>query len=138
MDREPGPTARCGTSRAFAVRPCDRANQAFEEAARVERAAAYERQRAEERAWAERAREARRRELADLAAWAAAALTDPNLVILDTETTGLYDPARIVDIAVTTAAGDVLLDTLVDPGVPIPPEATAVHGITDADVAGKP
>lgn len=83
-------------------------------------------------------REARRREVAELCAWAAAALADPAVVILDTETTGLFDPARIVDIAVTTAAGEVLLDTLVDPGEPIPAEATAIHGITDADVAGAP
>jgi DNA polymerase III epsilon subunit-like protein len=34
---------------------------------------------------------------------------------------------------VTTTRG-VLLDTVVNPGESIPPDATAIHGITDADV----
>ncbi|MFJ9752836.1 3'-5' exonuclease [Streptomyces chartreusis] len=39
---------------------------------------------------------------------------------------------------ITTAAGETLVDTLVNPGVPIPEEATAQHGITDADVQDVP
>lgn len=69
-------------------------------------------------------------------------------VILDTETTGM-DPTvdRIVELALvvfeydreTGAVGRVLAscDGLEDPGMPIPPESTAVHGITDAMVAGQ-
>lgn len=64
--------------------------------------------------------------------------------VVDTETTGLdARQARIVQIAVVgvrggTVAAQAELDTLVDPGVPIPPEATAIHGISDRDVSGQP
>lgn len=58
-------------------------------------------------------------------------------VILDTETTGL-ERGEIVQIALIDADGTVLLDTLVKPVNAIPPEATAVHGITDADVVDAP
>ena len=65
-------------------------------------------------------------------------------VVLDTEATGLdVANARLVQIsAVRVAAGRVLadqvFDVLLDPGMPIPPASTAVHGITDAMVAGAP
>ncbi|OII64328.1 hypothetical protein BJP40_00160 [Streptomyces sp. CC53] len=58
--------------------------------------------------------------------------------ILDTETTGLDWDAKIVEISVTDGAGDLLLDTLVHPGVPIPEEATEIHGISDEDVKDAP
>ncbi len=44
-------------------------------------------------------------------------------MILDTETTGLYD-AEIVELSIIDTAGNVLLDTLVRPTRPIPAEAT--------------
>jgi DNA polymerase III epsilon subunit family exonuclease len=66
------------------------------------------------------------------------------LAVVDCETTGL-DPRRdrIVSIAALCIDGArtmprACLDTLVDPGVPIPPRATRVHGITDAMVADAP
>ncbi|MBV1695815.1 MAG: CBS domain-containing protein [Hyphomicrobiales bacterium] len=65
-------------------------------------------------------------------------------VVLDTETTGLDAAlARIVQIgAVRITSGAIdhgeLLDHLIDPGVPIPPETTRVHGIDAARVAGAP
>lgn len=57
------------------------------------------------------------------------------LIFLDVESTGT-DPYtdRIVEITMRTEA-ELLLSCLVNPGVPIPAEATKVHGITDADVA---
>ena len=58
--------------------------------------------------------------------------------VLDTETTGLGELARIVEISCIDRAGNVLVDSLVNPGGPIPAEATAIHGISDADVAGAP
>ncbi|MEU5322972.1 exonuclease domain-containing protein [Streptomyces sp. NPDC021056] len=86
----------------------------------------------------QRAKETRRRQLAELAAWAREVLADPDVVVLDTETTGLGDHARIVELAAYTVAGKTLLDTLVHPGEPIPEEASDIHGITDAWVATAP
>lgn len=118
--------------------PCDAERQARTKQRQAEQEARWAKERDAERAREQAAREARAREVAELAAWAAAALADPAAVILDTETTGLHDEARIVDIAVTTVGGHTLLDTLVNPGEPIPPSATDIHGITDAMVAGAP
>ncbi len=65
-------------------------------------------------------------------------------LVIDTETTGLdARHARIVQIAGVVVhggniAGEAALDTLVDPGIAIPPATTAVHGIADKDVAGQP
>lgn len=59
-------------------------------------------------------------------------------LILDTETTGLYDDAEIVSIAIIDSQGFILLDTLVQPYNPIPAEATAIHGITNEMVANAP
>lgn len=72
------------------------------------------------------------------AQWAQRILDDPACVVLDTETTGLHDSARIVEIAVLGIDGTVLLDSLVNLGVPIPAEATRIHGITDAMVKDAP
>ncbi len=65
-----------------------------------------------------------------------------SLALFDLETTGL-DPAsdRIVEIAVLRIdpdGGRERFRRLLDPGRPIPPEASAVHGIRDADVRGQP
>lgn len=69
------------------------------------------------------------------AEWASRALADPNAVILDTETTDLH--GYICDLAVIRATdGEVLVNLLVNPGVPITPGAQAVHGIADVDVRG--
>ncbi len=57
-------------------------------------------------------------------------------LILDTETTDL--DGLIVQIAVIDIEGNVLFDTLINPGTPIPAEATKIHGITDEMVADAP
>lgn len=72
------------------------------------------------------------------AKWARQVLDDPTCVVLDTETTGLHDGARIVEIAVLGTDGTVLLDSLVNPGASIPAEATRIHGITDTAVSAAP
>jgi DNA polymerase-3 subunit epsilon len=63
------------------------------------------------------------------------------LVFFDIETTGLnLKQDRIIELALikVTPQGDVLEKVRrFNPGIPIPPEATAVHGITDADVADE-
>lgn len=62
-----------------------------------------------------------------------------NIAVLDLETTGI-DPAtaRIVEIAIVDAHSGTLFHSYVNPGIPVPPEATAIHGYTDADLAGRP
>jgi len=67
------------------------------------------------------------------------------LLVLDTETTG-FSPApmgrdRLVEVAyvkVVNAAVGEEWSSLVRPGIPIPPEATRIHGIGDAEVASAP
>lgn len=64
------------------------------------------------------------------------------LVFFDLETTGI-DIARdrIVQMSVMKVMPDgreEVKTRLINPGIPIPPAATAVHHITDADVAGAP
>jgi len=63
-----------------------------------------------------------------------------NLLAFDIEATGL-DPYndRILELAVIRVEDDTLVfHAFFDAGVPIPPESTAVHGITDDSVAGCP
>lgn len=66
------------------------------------------------------------------------------LVALDTETTGLDTSiARLVQIGAIrlTHSGepsDEKFTTLVNPGVPIPPASTKIHGITDDNVCDAP
>ena len=62
-------------------------------------------------------------------------------VAFDTETTGLPASSRVVELAAVRFRGEVVEEewsALVNPGVPIPSEATAIHGIRDRDVAGRP
>lgn len=69
--------------------------------------------------------------------WAREMLHPGVACVLDTETTDLH--GRVCEVAVVDAAtGEVLLDTLVNPGVPIEPGAQDVHGITDEMVADAP
>lgn len=65
-------------------------------------------------------------------------------VVLDFETTGLDARfARAVQIgAVRISDGRIVeetkLDRIIDPGISIPPQSTAIHGITDATVRNAP
>jgi len=68
--------------------------------------------------------------------WARDVLADPATAILDTETTGLHGYA--CEISVMRADGGFLLDTLVNPGVPVEPGAYAVHGLGDEQLSGAP
>ena len=55
-----------------------------------------------------------------------------NPLYLDTETTGLSGHDEVVQIAIIDSDGNVLLNALVNPRVPIGAEAASVHGITSA------
>jgi len=59
-------------------------------------------------------------------------------VVIDTETTGLGENAEIIEIAIINMRGEVLLDTLVKPTQPIPPEVTEINHITNEMVADAP
>lgn len=60
-------------------------------------------------------------------------------LILDTETTGLDWGDEIIEISIIALrSGKVLLNTLVKPMFAIPPEASAIHGISDEMVAQAP
>ena len=64
------------------------------------------------------------------------------LVVLDLETTGTkVQTDRIVEISLLRLLPDgtnQIKTRRLNPGSPIPAEATAIHGITDADVANEP
>lgn len=64
------------------------------------------------------------------------------LAVFDLESTGRAPYVdRIIEITIIRLSPDGserALHQRVNPQVPIPPDATAVHGITDADVAGAP
>ena len=70
-------------------------------------------------------------------------LAGQTALALDTETTGM-SPAlghRLVEVARVAIVNGALGDewsSLVDPGRPIPADATRVHGISDDMVAGAP
>jgi DNA polymerase III subunit epsilon len=68
--------------------------------------------------------------------------TDRSFAVLDLETTG-FVPAndRIIELAVIRIEQDGRKATFhkrINPGIPIPPEASSVHGIRDRDVADCP
>lgn len=67
---------------------------------------------------------------------------DTPFYIFDTETTGL-DPEKdkVIEVAFEKILGDQSVrqfTTLLDPGIPIPPESSAIHHLVDEDVAGRP
>jgi hypothetical protein len=72
--------------------------------------------------------------------WARACMRPGAAAIVDTETTGLDAGDVVIEIAAIDACtGQVLLDTLVNPGgVPVHPDARRVHGIGDAALAAAP
>ncbi|MCE5264760.1 MAG: 3'-5' exonuclease [Deltaproteobacteria bacterium] len=64
-------------------------------------------------------------------------------VIVDLETTGLSPRQghRVIEIgAVAVEDGEIVEEftTLIDAGIPVPPEVQAIHGITDEMLVGQP
>lgn len=68
--------------------------------------------------------------------WARSTLADPQAIIIDTETTDL--DGEIIEIAIMTMQGEVLLDTFIHPLADISPGAQAVHGLTRLDLQDAP
>lgn len=80
--------------------------------------------------------------LAERAASADFGPLEEDVVVLDTETTGLsFKDCELIEIsAARMSAGEVVdrFETLVDPGGPIPPEIEKLTGIRSIDVMGAP
>jgi len=76
--------------------------------------------------------------------WARHILELPDVVILDTETTGLiegfarYPEAEIIEVAIITISGETLYEQRFKPLYPIPSRATKIHGITNTKVRRSP
>lgn len=70
--------------------------------------------------------------------WAREMVVAPNVVFLDTETTGVRPTDDIVDIAVVATSGEVLFQQLVKPARPIPADTAAFNGISNAMVSDAP
>ncbi len=69
-------------------------------------------------------------------------LLEDDVVVLDTETTGLsFSECQLTEIAAARLRGREIVDTFrtfVNPGMPIPKNIVELTHITDADVAGAP
>ncbi|MEU2793968.1 3'-5' exonuclease [Streptomyces sp. NPDC007100] len=65
-------------------------------------------------------------------------LADPALLVIDVQTAGLGDQAWAVQIAAIDGGGRTVVNQLLDPRRPITAAASALHGITRADVAHAP
>jgi exodeoxyribonuclease X len=64
-----------------------------------------------------------------------------SFLVIDTETTGVEDKDKIVEIAAVLTNGREIKKHkthLCNPGIPIPPEASAVHHLTIHDLEGHP
>lgn len=59
-------------------------------------------------------------------------------VVLDVEATGLGERDQVIEIAVVSPAGAVLLNELVMPAVPISQGASRKHGLTKRRLEGRP
>jgi len=62
--------------------------------------------------------------------WARELLAQPNVYILDTETTGVGKKDQVIQIGIINKQGEAILDTLIKPTVPITDGASAVNGLT--------
>jgi DNA polymerase III subunit epsilon len=60
-------------------------------------------------------------------------------IYYDTETTGTrFDKDRVIEIAAYNPVENKTFCSFIHPGIPIPPESTAIHNITDEMVANSP
>ena len=63
------------------------------------------------------------------------ALRGRRWAVLDFETASEHHPL-VIEVGLIDADGAVLLEALVDPGIPITPFVQAIHGLTDTDLRG--
>ncbi len=65
-------------------------------------------------------------------------ILDYDPIFIDTETTGITEQDVVIEIGVVDLGGQTLFESLFAPPIPIPADATAIHGITDSMVANAP
>lgn len=73
--------------------------------------------------------------------WGTRPWAETPVLYLDTETTGFRNSDRIVEMAMVLAVGTEVVrefHSIVDPEIHIPEDAAAIHGISNAKVAGAP
>ena len=70
--------------------------------------------------------------------WARGLLEDNDILIVDTDRTGLKVEDEIVQLAIVNLRGETLINTLLRPVTEVSDEALAVHGITGQELAGAP
>lgn len=59
-------------------------------------------------------------------------------LILDTETTGIKGDVRITELSIIDMEGNVLFNSLFNPGIPSSPDAIRISGLTDELLAAEP
>lgn len=59
-------------------------------------------------------------------------------IFMDTETTGFSPDDVVIEVGVVDLSGRTLYESLIKPSIPIPGDATAVHGITEDMLTGAP
>jgi len=73
---------------------------------------------------------------------ASAAWRELPVAFIDTETTGRDSAVdRVIEVGIAVGVADAIVERhswLIQPGIPVPAESTAVHGIKDEDLVGKP
>lgn len=70
--------------------------------------------------------------------WANEVLKKNDVVLLDTETTGVDKKARLIDLGVINSKGSTVIDLLINPNMPIPERASEVNHIYDDMVKNSP
>ena len=66
------------------------------------------------------------------------ALLKKDAVILDTETTSIKGDVRVIELSIVDLEGNVIFNSLFDPGMPLPADIPALTGITDEMLEDQP
>lgn len=83
-------------------------------------------------------RHSRGSDMAKAKTWAHHLVQQDNWVAIDVETTGLGTNAEVVEVAIVSASGDTLLDSLVRPHTRPEPAASRLHGLYSEELRDAP
>lgn len=59
-------------------------------------------------------------------------------IFIDTETTGFSPDDVVIEVGIVDLSGQTLFESFIKPSIPIPPDSTAIHHITDQMIADAP